>query len=474
MRVALLMAGAAILAGCGSSKAKSPFVAKTEGGALEVRLTPTGSPRTPARADAYGQSHIGDISSLQYFMTQVVLCQSLELNAAKTAIVSVAGCLSLFEGEDQPDAMLALAAARSGATGYVDLVNDASRTAFRPTTRLDSQMTGTYRYGFISWRSAIKMTARVPVAVANESGAGVTQQVWNTRDGTSTPIACQEGVSCPAAQTQVASQFSDGETAQEAVFIDSDGGTIFELFRPLSITDEDIAEKKDLVLDLFFDLEGAVFGIRSASCDPSDALVDSGVHDYASGAGGVCNVITVPRLRFSPVLRRGQETVTKHVYAGRINGVGYDPSGTATSPRCSDAPIPECRQSFDVRLSLYASVVDGTTTVLAADLRTAYPSEDTAVAVVSPGLRVPQVPVLGAVDRFADGSFDIRNLQGLPLVKGVAPPTTANAGSEISVTFACGPGLLSFAGCGVEGISDETFNPSSWSSVLVLESASEW
>jgi hypothetical protein len=242
------------------------------------------------------------LESLEYYITSVQICETME--AQGSGFSNPAGCLQLYSGDvaglsyGLEDDWTPLAdAARAMTTGFVDLLNPSSRAALNATTELRQDHVRAYNYGIINWSLPIKVKASIPLA------DGTT--VLYTHDGTTQFETV--GVDNWRHYFTSPSTPLDVAPAEKAVVLLPNGGNWFKFQNPLTITQADIDERRQWVLDLVFNPEGIVKGFAGSGISQSNL-------EERDGSGGITRAITVPMLDLAPIPHRQSEQVVRESY----------------------------------------------------------------------------------------------------------------------------------------------------------------
>jgi hypothetical protein len=315
---------------------------------LELRLASTATPAGGGQnllAFSGGGALRPGLESLEYYITSVQICESLQ--ASGSGFSNPNGCLELYRG-DQTQLSYELdgdwrplaTAARAMTTGFVDLLNPTARATLNATTELTDAHVRSYHYGIINWSLPIKVKASVALADGT---------FLYTHDGTTDYETIgvdnfRHYFTAPATSLNVA-------PAEKAVVLLGNGGNWFKFQNPLSITAGDIAERRQWVLDLVFNPEGIIKGFAG------DGISQSNLQER-DGSGAVTRAITVPMLDLAPIPHRADEQVVRESYLASLV-VGS--------------------QAFDVRLELYSVEGDPNRTIYGVDAKTLVTAASTSV-----------------------------------------------------------------------------------------------
>jgi hypothetical protein len=322
------------------------------------------------------------LESLEYYIYSVQICESLE--ASGSGFSNPSGCLELYSGDrsaynydidttgaNPPDWTSLAAEARGSDLGFVDLIDPNARAALGGTTTLTSEHVRSYHYGIITWSLPIKVKA----SVALSDGS-----VLYTHDGITTY------------QTIGADNYRDYFTspslgldvspAAKAVVILGNGGNWFKFQNPLQITQADIDEKRQWVLDLVFNPEGIVKGFSG------DGTTRSNIREV-SEAGASLRGINVPMLDLAPVPHRATEQVIRESYLANVT-VGSD--------------------IFDARIELYSVEGDPNQSVYGVDVKSLVSARGTSVP--------PDISKISSITSETDGSLSFRSFTGAAIISG--------------------------------------------------------
>jgi hypothetical protein len=365
-----------------------------EGAHISLNVTAPGTlSRRSYRAELVpGAARGPALSSLKYLIRDISLCETVETTGS--GYNNPQRCISLYQGPldglvyDPRDDFTPLAAeARARTSGYVDLLDPASRAALSVTTALRPEHAHAYSYGIITWALPIKLTAEVSLAdgstLYTHDGVTTSQLVGsdNYRDYFTVP------------STSLASG-----PAEEAVVLLPNGGNWFKLQTPLQISDADLAASRAITLDLVFNPDGIVKGYAG---------------DRATGAlrelgdGGVpLRGISVPMLDLAPVAHYADQRVVRESYQGPLL-VGAD--------------------AFDVRIEVYSVEGDPTRAVYGVDVKSLVNEGTTTVP--------PELFKASYAERAPDGSITLLSHSRQPIATlGYA----AAVGDGAAASFACG------------------------------------
>lgn len=318
--------------GCGGGSGSSEG-----GGTIQTRLsTPaTLSPGPQPLAFSGGAASATGLQSLKYYIRSITVCESMEITGS--GFSNPSGCLELYHGDESMlsyesnDDWTPLAdAARHTDTGFVDLVSDASRSTLSNTTPITHDHVRSYNYGVITWSLPIKVKAQI----ALQDGTTV-----YTHDGTTT------------FETIGADHFRDYFTtpalalnsgpAEEAVVLLPNGGNWFRFQNPLVISDADVDERRNWVLDLVFNPDGIVKGFAGDG-------ISGGSLRERNGSGQSIRAIAVPMLDLLPVPHRATDSVLRESYVAHVD------LGT---------------NAFDARIELYSVEGDANGTIYGVDAK---------------------------------------------------------------------------------------------------------
>jgi hypothetical protein len=330
------------------------------------------------------------LESLEYYFTSVQICESME--ATGSGFSNPAGCLELYRGADTPSLTYGLdgdwrplaVAARALTTGFVDLLNPSARETLNATTELTSEQVRSYNYGIITWSLPIKVKATIPLADGTFlfTHDGVTDYetvgVDNWRHYFTTP----------------ATSLATGP-AEKAVVLLPNGGNWFKFQNPLTITQADIDERRQWVLDLVFNPEGIVKGFAG------DGISQSNLQER-DGSGAVTRSITVPMLDLAPIPHRQNEQVVRESYLASMD-LGS--------------------QAFDVRLELYSVDGDPSQTVYGVDVKTLVTAQSRSVPT--------EFSKVSYVATESDGSLTFQSFNRSPIISSFER-VTAEFGTTVA------------------------------------------
>jgi hypothetical protein len=316
------------------------------------------------------------IDSLEYYITSVQICESMQ--ASGSGFSNPANCLELYRGDQShlhyeigADWTPLAAEARSLDTGFVDLLDPTAREALNATTELTSEHVRAYNYGIITWSLPVKVKATIPL----QDGTFL-----YTHDGTTTfnTIGAdhfRHYYTAPATSLATA-------PAEKAVVLLGNGGNWFKFQNPLTISQADIDERRQWVLDLVFNPDGIVKGYAGVG-------ISTGNLEEQDSQGSAVRSITVPLLDLAPIPHRLDEQVVRESYLAHVSMGGG---------------------GFDLRLELYSVESDPNHTVYGVDVKTLITSASTSPP--SESAKVSFVVPEG------DGSLTFQSFTSSPIISG--------------------------------------------------------
>jgi len=329
------------------------------------------------------------LESLEYHISSVQICESMQVSGS--GFNNPSGCLELYRGNEDglsyaldADWTPLADAARASNAGFINLLSPTARETLSGITALGAEHVRSYNYGIITWALPIKVKATLPLGDGTflYTHDGVTSfqtiGVDNYRDYFTTPST---SLALPPAET--------------AVVLLGNGGNWFKFQNPLTITQADIDERREWVLDLVFNPEGIVKGYAS------DGSGNGNLREQ--GDAGVGRGITVPMLDLAPVPHRATEEVVRESYRAHVS-LGA--------------------QSFDARIELYSVAGDPNGTVYGVDAKTLVTSESTSLP--------PELSKISYVVVETDGSLSFQSFTGASIISGfrrVAEPLGTTAAS---------------------------------------------
>lgn len=383
---------ALLLAHCGGGDDDSQGTSGAKRGAtIQTQLTAAGG--APASSIAKFRGGAATLESLRYYISTIMICESLEVQGS--GFGNPQGCVELYKrelgslaystGEDwRPLGDIA----RASDEGFVDLISASSRATLASSTVLTQTDAHAYHYGIINWALPIKLRARVPLA------NGTTLY---THDG----VSSFETIGADNFRSYFTAPSTplDRAPAEDAVVILGNGGNWFKFHTPLTITTDDIEEKRAFVLDLVFNPEGIVNGFADS--------VAQGNLSQRNGSGQHVYDISVPMLDLAPVPHRADQQVVRESYRGSSTV-----DGTA----------------FDLRIELYYVDGDPSRAIYGADVKTLVNPAATQVP--------PSISKASFVERAADGSLTFSSYKRTPTLTGLQQVATVGATTRVQVT--CG------------------------------------
>jgi hypothetical protein len=314
------------------------------------------------------------LESLEYYITGVQICETM--TASGSGFSNPAGCLELYRGDSTQltyglnDDWTPLAdAARASNAGFVDLLNPSARETLNARTVLTNEQVRSYNYGIITWSLPIKVKASIAL------GDG---SFLYTHDGDTT----YETIGADNFRhyyTSPATSLATGP-AEKAVVLLPNGGNWFKFQNPLSVTEADIEQRRQWVLELVFNPEGIVKGFAG------DGISQGSLQERVD-SGSVTRAITVPMLDLVPIPHRENEQVVRESYLANM---------------VLDS------QEFDLRLELYSVDGDPNHTVYGVDAKTLV----TAASRSAP----PEISKVSYVVADSDGSLTFQSFDATPII----------------------------------------------------------
>jgi hypothetical protein len=327
------------------------------------------------RAFQAGSASAASLESLKYLIRSIQVCEDMQPQGS--GFQNPSGCLELYRGNESAlaydlnqDWTPLVEQARQVTDGYVDLMDADARSALGTSTQLTSAHVRDYNYGIITWALPVKLKASVALADGS---------FLYTHDGLGTSEVL--GVDMVRNYfTEAGSSLRSGP-AEEAVVLLPNGGNWFKFQQPLAITEDDVTQGRDWVLDLVFNPDGIVKGYEGE-------YVSGSLRNSADGGASVRS-IHVPMLDLVPVPHRLSEHVVRESYVGHVD------LGTT---------------GFDVRLELY-SVEGGSGAVLGVDAKSLVTAESTEIP--------PEMSKISYVTEADGGSaLDFGSWSGTSIITG--------------------------------------------------------
>lgn len=372
------------LAACGSSNSSSG----TKN--LSTRFAVSGVTSTSSldsRDSGYVSYAAGDVghsgvstalTSLQFYITRIQLCNSLTVNGS--GYDNATGCIYVFGDSSSDNAYstykVATAAADTTSTNWVDLMSPTSISAFTSASSTAASA-GTYNYVIIETRKPVKLNANF--STGNASGLR-TCSTAGTITTTGTDLNARE-----------ISTVSNMQTCTQglATFGSQGGGKWLRFQNPVTIS-----SGKTYVLDLAFNAENAITGGKVTGG------LNSYYVTYTDGTYG----FYYPSIDISPVLRESTQKTIREEYT---------------------VAMPDLSGTLVVDLYYAGEKTDvGTGTIVGAQTRFVNSSTATAVAIT---------PAVYSITS-GSGSVSLNNYQSTAIVSNLIRSTTQTAGGTQSVT----------------------------------------
>jgi hypothetical protein len=346
---------------------------------IQIRMSSTTAPTGGGQnllAFAGGGAVRPGLESLEYYIFSVQICESLE--ASGSGFNNQSGCLELYSGDrshltyELNDDWTGLAnEARALTTGFVNLLDPSARETLNARTALTASEVRSYNYGIITWSLPIKVKATIPL------GDG---SFLYTHDGETT-FETVGNDNFRHYFTTPTTPLTSGP-AEKAVVLLGNGGNWFKFQNPLTVTQADIDEDRQWVLDLVFNPEGIVKGFAGTG-------VSVGSLQEKNEAGFVTRAVTVPLLDLAPVPHRQNEQVVRESYIASMN---------------------VAQHHFDLRLELYSVDGDPNQTIYGVDAKTLV----TAASTSAP----PEMSKISYVVSAGDGSVTFQSFNQSPIISG--------------------------------------------------------
>jgi hypothetical protein len=368
-----------------------------ENAGIRMRMSSTTAPGGGGQnllAFAGGGAVRPGLENLEYFILGVQICESMDVMGS--GFSNPGGCLDLYRGDefslnyDLTGDWTPLAdAARGMTTGFIDLLDPASRETLNGRTELTSDQVRSYNYGIITWSLPIKVKATIPL------GDGT---FLYTHDGATT-FETLGADNFRHYFTTPSTPMTSGP-AEKAVVLLGNGGNWFKFQNPLTVTQADIDERRQWVLDLVFNPEGIVKGFAG------DGVSQGSLQERSAG-GSVTRAVTVPMLDLAPIPHREAEQVVRESYLASVN-VGP--------------------HAFDLRLELYSIDGDPAQTIYGADVKTLV----TAASTSAP----PEMSKVSFVVPADDGGVTFQSFNQSPIISGFRRVTEQLATTTASIKCA--------------------------------------
>ncbi len=259
---------------------------------LAARFLPwiAGTPRVLT----VSQSGLGsNISSLQFFITRIQLCQDLTISGSGYS--AQVGCTTVYtagNGDNAYDTFKIADAQADTSDNWVDLMSNTSINNF--STKGSNAAAGTYRYGIIENRKPIKLNAQFATTNLGTIRTCTGGTVSSTGSGLDTTelSTVADMTTCTRATTAIGT---------------NGGGKWFKFQNPVTIT-----TGSSYVLDLGYNADNAIVA------GPTGLNGLAGVPSYLDGTRSMM----VPQLAISPVLRTtAQKTVREQYEISGITGL---------------------------------------------------------------------------------------------------------------------------------------------------------
>ncbi|MEK7692517.1 MAG: hypothetical protein AAB425_16005 [Bdellovibrionota bacterium] len=318
-------------------------------GISRLAATDLSSSMPEGPSTAVGAASASQVKSLKYYITEINLCTTLEVNG--TGWMAGSDCTSIYRSFDDMSAydtyLVEQAALDTNPAHYIDIMDSESKSRLNQKTPLAA---GEYNYGIITWMKPIKLNAEVTL---NNGTTLVTKSELKT--------VANDAFFHMTAESLVG---HPGESEESTVLLNN-GGSFFKFQKPLIVKD-----KEETTVDLVFNPDSVVKGSSAAS--------NYAIQEALAGENGP-KAISVPYLQLTPVVRGAAETTLKESYL-------------LAGP------------SSDVRLEIYTVKEDEGKSIRGIDLRSIY-KEQTSTNIMDPGMVL-------SVNSNADGSLNLIDWKG--------------------------------------------------------------
>ena len=375
---------AALTLSLGCKKTTNEDTASTSTSTIELKiLSSTSSASASGQlAQAIGQATATQLSSLKYFIRDIKICKTLEVNGSGYSGQS--GCLSLYTASVTADYDTYLAAeALADTTSYIDLMSSTGRAKLQKAVSLTETHVGSYNWGIIDWYRPVKVTAQVGL----NDGTSL-----YTKTGRTTLVS---GTGINAVYVTEADNMEVGP-ASESIIVLPNGGNWFKFQSPFVITAEDITAGTTFNLELAFNPEGIIKGYTQST------QTGLGIRDPVSQS-----VILVPMLDLVPIAHKAGDLVMKESYLLKYTGATITP--------------------LNIRLELYYLSSDTAKTVYGVEGKYLYTASSTG--------SVGEFYKTSYVTTAADGTLEFQDWAKTSFVTGFTRLTTA--GDRSTAKLSC-------------------------------------
>ena len=362
---------------------------------IEMRVARAeGAPASAQRLLAFsgGGAPRAQLHSLEYYITSIQICETLE--PLGSGFNNPGGCLELLRNDEPSfsydvngDWTVLADRARGTSAGFVDLMDESARNGLSRSTVLSSEHVGSYNYGIITWSLPVKVSATIPL------GDG---SFLYTHDG---PVQTETiGVDNYLHYYTKASTSLAQSPAEKAVVLLGNGGNWFKFQSPLQITQADVDEFRQWVLDLVFNPDGIIKGYAG------DGISNNGNLEERDQNGGTLRMINVPLLDLVPIPHRQSQRVVRESYVGSVD-LGS--------------------RAFDLRLELYSIEGDPAQTVFGVDAKTLITAATTGVPT--------DVSKISYVISETDGTLSFQSFSATSIISGFRRASGVDATTHASV-----------------------------------------
>lgn len=356
--------------------------------------------KRPVRSTAgVGQTTSASITSLQYFIQDIQLCESMTITG--TGYSGAEGCITLYQSPDVAFVQsldnynsytVTEALADTSENHFVDFMTAEGRARLQSPVTADA---GTYNYGKINFFRPIRIKAEF-------MAPGATTPTWYTRD-TSLGTIVDEGNDDGGRQVETVRLDGLLKTgpAQTMTYMLNNGGTWFPFVRPFVVAAGD-----SITLDFVFNPENFATATEQATC--SVPTNKPPVFDLTN-----CVTLDMPYAKMSPVPRKESDSTRKEVYL-----IDWDTGASASKIRAevyySSGDADKSVQGVDTAVVMQSGATTSTNNVIQALRVTEASGELTFIGYNQSSGQV-DATVLTGLRRRADGVVSITcNFTGGP------------------------------------------------------------
>lgn len=262
---------------------------------------------------AVGQTTSSSLSSLQYYIADINLCQEVEING--TGYSSSTGCIPLYsnsEGLDHDN--FKISEAMADTEHYIDFMTAEGRAKFSQSKSYNSDHIGSYKWVIVSFAKPIKIKGSFITP-------GTTEASFITKKPVDSEIIETTVESRPIDIVRLSANPTSGEP-ELMTYMLNNGGTFFPLLKPLEITQEDVDAETPLYMDFVFNPSNFASAYQT-TCNGTQygtSIYNAVMYvEDPEATSTTCTYFDLPYAKMGAVPRKGGEGSNKEVYLIDMN-----------------------------------------------------------------------------------------------------------------------------------------------------------